>query len=128
MYVCMLRASNKLSYCYYFLRAVVDIPPGVQPSCSGHGVDTWRTFDGLQFVFKGQCTYLVFSDNQRFVKVSSVDCNRYSTCKKVARTPQFGCNQVSVSMFIQCSLLFPRKTDKMRETQLEPILFFSDGQ
>jgi len=65
------------------LYAVVDIPAGVQPSCSGNGPDTYRTFDGLQFVFNGLCRYLVFSDGQRLVSVRPVDCSRYSTCKKV---------------------------------------------
>jgi len=76
---CLCNKANIRVCCY----AVVDIPPGVQRSCTGQGPDTWRTFDGLQFVFKGQCRYLVFSDGQRLVGVRPVDCSRYSTCKKV---------------------------------------------
>jgi len=65
------------------VRTVMDIPPGVQPACGGHGKHTWRTFDGLQFIFKGECSYLAFSDNQHIVNVRPVDCSRYATCKKV---------------------------------------------
>ena len=62
---------------------VVDIAPGVEPSCTGQGAGLYRTFDRVQFLFNGQCRYTLFSDGHRLVSVRPVDCERYSNCKKV---------------------------------------------
>ncbi|KAK2146713.1 hypothetical protein LSH36_586g01000 [Paralvinella palmiformis] len=58
---------------------------GDQPfrTCMNYGPNYYRTFDGLEYRFAGRCTYVVFRDRaERTVRVTHVDCEAYSSCRK----------------------------------------------
>ena len=52
-------------------------------TCYSYGPNYYRTFDGLEYLFPGRCKYTAFSDGSRSVMVTMVNCNKYSTCRKV---------------------------------------------
>ena len=52
-------------------------------SCMGYGPAYYRTFDGLEYLFTGSCSYTLYSDGLRTITETKVDCNAYSTCRKV---------------------------------------------
>jgi hypothetical protein len=51
-------------------------------TCFMYGPFYYRTMDGLEFLFPGQCTYILFSDGPRVVMETKVDCFKFSTCKR----------------------------------------------
>ena len=58
-------------------------------TCYSYGPNYYRTFDGLEYLFPGRCKYTAFSDGARSVMVTMVDCNKYSTCRKVGHRGRF---------------------------------------
>ena len=52
-------------------------------SCMGFGPNYYRTFDGLAYFFPGTCSYTLFSDGSRTVTEEKINCNTYSSCRKV---------------------------------------------
>ena len=53
-------------------------------TCMGYGTAYYRTFDGKEFSFAGRCSYVLVSDDQLLIEVKNIDCDKYSTCKKVS--------------------------------------------
>jgi hypothetical protein len=52
-------------------------------TCVGIGPNYYRTFDGLEFIFNGHCTYTLFNDGVVTVLVDLADCTLFSKCVKV---------------------------------------------
>ena len=53
-------------------------------TCAGIGPRYWRTFDGLEFTFEGQCTYTLFDNGIVEISVGMADCTSHHTCLKVS--------------------------------------------
>ena len=53
-------------------------------TCLSYGPNYYRTFDSLEFLFAGRCSYTMFDDGVRSVVVSMDQCYWYTTCKKVS--------------------------------------------
>lgn len=51
-------------------------------TCVSYGPNYYRTFDGLEFLFPGRCSYLLYSDGTHEIHVIMNNCHWYSTCKK----------------------------------------------
>ena len=56
-------------------------------TCMGWGPNYYRTFDGMEFLFPGRCSYTLFSDGIRSVVISLDGCSAYLNCKKVPQSP-----------------------------------------
>jgi len=70
---------------YHVLAAVV---PNADRRCWGVGPNYWRTFDGLEYLFTGRCTYELFSDGMCTVTVDMSRCTSFSNCHKVSELHQ----------------------------------------
>ena len=53
-------------------------------TCMSYGPNYYRTFDGLEFLFRGRCAYTVFSDGVISVTVELINCHSYHHCEKVS--------------------------------------------
>ena len=58
-------------------------------TCVNFGPNYYRTFDGLEFIFGGRCTYTLAMDSLNsdpiwHVQSQVVNCETFSTCRKVA--------------------------------------------
>ena len=54
-------------------------------TCLHFGTNYWRTFDGLQYQFNGQCKYVMAQSKQRgwYVNIRMVNCHNFRSCRKV---------------------------------------------
>lgn len=54
-------------------------------TCLHFGNNYWRTFDGLQWQFHGQCKYVMAESASRLwhINIKMVDCRTFSACRKV---------------------------------------------
>lgn len=52
-------------------------------TCMNYGPEYYRTFDGLEFLFPGRCTYSIYSDGITAIIMETVNCHRVFTCRKV---------------------------------------------
>jgi len=52
-------------------------------TCINSGTNYYRTFDGLEYLFGGTCTYTLIQTNTWHITVEHINCNTYDTCKKV---------------------------------------------
>ncbi|KAL4226409.1 hypothetical protein ACF0H5_014392 [Mactra antiquata] len=51
-------------------------------TCINSGTHYFRTFDGMEFVFGGTCTYVLAKTDDITVMVEHIDCEEYGSCKK----------------------------------------------
>ena len=66
--------------------SVVENPGGLPfRTCMSHGPNYYRTFDGLEFQYRGRCSYLMYSDTIMSMTVEMIDCDSFVLCEKVSR-------------------------------------------
>ena len=52
-------------------------------TCYSYGPNYYRTLDGLQYLFPGRCSYIAYEDDEIAIVVALINCNKFSTCRKV---------------------------------------------
>lgn len=67
--------------------------PGVLAyrTCMGMGPNYYRTFDGLEFLFSGRCTYNLLEIDSLSIRISvkMINCHSYVKCRKVSSDNNF---------------------------------------
>ena len=84
-----LSLSFLIVICYYrndcIFFAVVPNPGHLNYfTCMSYGPYYYRTFDGLEFLYGGRCSYTLFTDGARTVEVNMNKCTGYKDCTKVS--------------------------------------------
>lgn len=52
-------------------------------TCVSHGPYYFRTFDNMEFLSGGFCSYILFSDGLHSVHMKMHHCHHFETCAKV---------------------------------------------
>ena len=52
-------------------------------TCISHGPFSFRTFDNMEFLSGGYCSYVLYSDGVHQVHMQMHHCSHFETCKKV---------------------------------------------
>ena len=52
-------------------------------TCMGYGTDLYRTFDGMNYAFAGECSYIAYNHGSRTFSVNMENCDDCESCVKV---------------------------------------------
>lgn len=94
------------SYLFQIIPVIKNVGNLPFRTCMGTGPNYYRTFDGLQFIFPGRCSYVLFNDGIRSVTLQTINCQLVTQCRKVGysqaikslsnRSCDFYCDQPSI--------------------------------
>lgn len=51
-------------------------------TCRNYIGRSFRTFDGLQYLFDGLCEYTLYSDASKTITSKIIDCDKFETCRQ----------------------------------------------